>query len=236
MDSVLRDINREQSKMQSDVDNLHRHYEKMAGFVRQYIEQTTVEWAKLVVSHPRTRLLILETTQVVDEHGYATHGNNIEPIRITIHSPNSTYDQLLHPTHSLGVVYTEHHGISWLDVQDKPRFAGVWPEVEKMLEDCHIVVFGQDYAHRALQSVTTSRALDNAFCLHNKCKEFYNEFYELSLQKILSYQGIDKNRIELQDSRDRIQMLAQVVRNLAAGMPKQAQEAEDSNDLDEHPF
>ena len=73
--------------------------------------------------------------------------------------------------------------------------------------------------------------LDDAFCLHNKCKEYYGEFYDLSLEKVLSYQRIDKKREELKDSRERILMLAQVMRNLAVGMTKQPPQDVDSLDI-----
>jgi hypothetical protein len=53
MDSVLRDLDRERSKMQSDMENLNRHYEQLCGYVRQHVEQSTVEWAKLVANHPQ---------------------------------------------------------------------------------------------------------------------------------------------------------------------------------------
>lgn len=171
MDSILRDIDREQSKMQADVDNLNRHYGKLAGFVGDYIKQATIEWAKLVVSHPKALLLVMETTRIV--------------------------------------------------------------------EDRHIIIFGADWARSALQSAYHTHVLDNAFCLQNKCKEYYNQFYDLGLEKILSYQGIDKRRDELRDSRDRLLMLARVANNLAAGMQKQSQESEISDslgDLSDHPF
>jgi DNA polymerase III epsilon subunit-like protein len=242
MDSLLRDINRERSKMQADVDNLSRHYEKLQGYMRQYIEQSIVEWAQLVTSHPKTLLLVVETTRIVDENGYS-YGNEGEPIRFTTFSPASgeVWDQLLRPTHSRGVKGTEYHGLTIADLMDKPQLADAWPEIAEMLEGHHIVIFGADWARSALQSVhpTYTHALDNAYCLHNKAKEYYGEFYELSLEKILGYQGIEKRRDELKDSRDRLRMQAQVVNNLAAAMKKQTQESEDSDnldDLDTHPF
>jgi len=82
--------------------------------------------------------------------------------------------------------------------------------------------------------------LDHAFCLHNRCKEFYGEFYNLSLERVLSYQGIDRKREQLTDSRERALMLVQVVRNLAVGMAKVVEESDPGDDslgdLDEHPF
>jgi len=86
-----------------------------------------------------------------------------------------------------------------------------------------------------LQSVGQPYALEGVYCLHNKCKEYYGEFYDLSLEKVLAYQGIDKKRDELKDSQDRLLMLAQVVRNLAAGMTKQTQ-TEELETLVDHPF
>ncbi len=129
------------------------------------------------------------------------------------------------------------------DLEEKPRFVDVWPKIAEALEGCHLVIFGADWARSALRSVHRGGVLDNAFCLHNKCREYYNEFYDLSLEKILIYQGIDKKRDELKDSRDRLLMLAQVVRNLAAGKEKQSQESEHFlftddglSDLEDHPF
>lgn len=91
--------------------------------------------------------------------------------------------------------------------------------------------------------------LDGAFCLHNRAKEFYSQFYELSFEKVLSYQGIDRKREQLTDSRERALMLVHVVRNLSIGMEKQVREPESESaadsffsdddalgDLDAHPF
>lgn len=237
VDSVLRDINREQGKMQSAIGRLNSHYEQMAGYVRQYIEQTTVEWAKLIVSHPKALLLVVETTRILDEAGYAA-GNEHEPIRLTTLelASGKGWDQLIRPTYSSQVQGFEYHGLSQRVLEDKPRFGDIRAQIEKMLEDRHIIIFGADFARQALLSVLASSVAHDAFCLHNKVKEYYGEFYELSLEKVLSYQGIDKKRSDLTDSRDRIQVLAKVVRNLAVGLIKQAQEPEDSNDLGDHPF
>jgi DNA polymerase III epsilon subunit-like protein len=244
MDSVLRDLERERSKMQSDVENLNRHYGKLVGFVRQYLTQTTVEWAKLVVSHPKTLLLVVETSRIVDESGYS-YGVESEPIRFTglALASGEIWDQLLHPTHSRQVLGAEYHGLTMVDVEAQPRLADVWSSIAERLEDRPVILFGADWTRQALRSVdpTYAHALDSAFCLHNKCKEYYGEFYELSLEKVLGYQGIDKKRDELKDSRDRLLMLVQVMNNLAVGMEKQTQDPETSEDnsledLDDHPF
>jgi len=239
MDSVLRDIEREKSKMQADVANLFRHHEKLQNYVRQYIEQTTVEWAKLVTSHPGALLLVVEMTRVVDENG-STYGES-EPIRFTIKhlASGEMWDQLLHPTHSCEVRGAEYHGLAMADLREKPRISQAWPEIVEALAGHHVIIFGADYVRQALRTVYQTHLLDDAFCLHNKCKEYYGEFYELSLEKVLAYQGIDKKREELRDSRDRLLMLAQVLNNIAAGMTKkQSQEPEilDTDDLDSHPF
>ena len=247
MDSLLRDINREEGKMRTDVENLFRHFEKLAGFAHQYLEQSTIEWARLLVTHPQTLLLIVETTPISDESGYSYSGEK-EPIRLTaLHlTSGEIWDQLLHPTYSKRVQGTEYHGLTATDLEDKPVINEAWPNIAEVLENRHIVVFGLDYARSALQSVNHHHALDSAFCLHNRAKEFYSEFYELSLEKVLAYQGINKKRDEMKDSRERVLMLAQVVRNLAAGMKKQEQKSEstaesffdddDLGDLDSHPF
>ncbi|SRR6266700_3245138 len=240
MDSVLRDINREKSKMEDDVANLNRHYEKLRGYVYEHLKQTTVEWARLVVDHPKALALIVETSPIVDENGYASSGGH-EPIRFTAcRFTDSTIllDQLLHPTHSREVGGAEYHGLTVFDVVDKPRLADVWPTIQEVLENRHLIIFGADWARGALRSVLYASMLDNAFCLQNRCKEYYNQFYDLSLEAVLGYQGIDKKREQLRDSRDRVLMLVQVVRNLAAGMAKQVQESEGDtlDDLDEHPF
>lgn len=237
MDSVLRDINREQEGMQAAIEKLNTRYANMTGYVCQYIEQTTVEWAKLIASHPQSLLLVVETTRILDEAGYAA-GNENEPIRLTALElvNGEIWDQLIQPTHSRQVQGSEYHGLTMTDLEGKPRLAEVLPRITPMLKHRHIIIFGAEYARQALQSASSSHILDDAFCLHNKAKEYYGEFYELSLEKVLSYQGIDKKRSDLTDSRDRIQVLAKVVRNLAAGLPKQAQEAEEQNDLGDHPF
>src|ERR1022692_2505249 len=85
MTELLRDINREQGKMQADVDNLNRHYGKLQAYLYEHIEQSVVEWARLVVDHPKALLLVVETTRVVDEDGSAAYGN--EPIRMTSLNP-----------------------------------------------------------------------------------------------------------------------------------------------------
>jgi len=236
MDSVLRDIEREKSKMQADTENLFRHYEKLAGFVRQHLEASTIEWAKLVTSHPGALLLVVETTRVVDENG-STYGES-EPIRFTIKhlASGEMWDQLLHPTHSCEVRGAEYHGLAMADLRDKPRISQAWPEIVEALAGHHVIIFGADYVRQALRSVYQTHLLDDAFCLQNKCKEYYGEFYDLSLEKILGYQSIDKKREELRDSRDRLSMLMMVVRNLAAGMAKKVQEPEPSDEIDEHPF
>src|SRR5436190_22175692 len=128
MDSLLRDMNRERSKMQSDIDNLNRHYENLHGYVRQYIQQATVEWAKLVVSHPKTLLLVVETTRIVDESGYS-YGGEVEPIRFTTLSllEGSVWDQLLRPTHSRQVQGSEYHGLTRTQLEDKPNISEAWP-------------------------------------------------------------------------------------------------------------
>lgn len=243
MDSILRDLDREQSKMQSDVSNLSRHYENLRDYVRQYLEATTVEWAKLVVNHSHALLLVVETTRIVNEDGYSTSGNS-EPIRLTTFSRvrGEIWDQLIQPTYSKRVEGTEYHGIVLADLLDKPHLADVWSEVVERLEGKHLIIFGADWARSAVRTVQPTHLLDNAFCLHNKVKEYYGEFYELSLEKVLGYQGIDKPRTEMRDSRDRIVMLDQVVRNLATGMTKRKQQQEQErsddslNDLDERPF
>ena len=240
MDSVLRDLERERSKMQADVNNMNRHYEKLVGFVREYIVSTTIEWAKLVASHPKALLLLVETTRIVDESGYASSGES-EPIRFTTLQlvSGEVWDQLLYPTYSRQVQGTEYHGLVLADLQGKPTISEAWPAIVEAFEGRQVIIFGADWARRAIQTVYHTHALKDVYCLHNKAKEYYGEFYELSLEKILGYQGIDKKREDLKDSRDRLLMLAQVINNLAAGMAKQPQEPEALNgleDLSDHPF
>lgn len=238
---MLRDLHREQSKMQADIIALNRHYENMCGYVRQYLEATTIEWAKLVMDHPKALLLVVETTHIVDENGYYTSSDS-EPIRLTTFSRvrGEIWDQKIQPTYTNGIQGTEYHGIVLADLLDKPRLADIWPEVVERLEGKHLIIFGADWARLAMRTVQPAHllALDNAACLHNKCKEYYGEFYEISLEKVLSYQGINKPRTELRDSRERVVMLDQVIRNLSTGMAKQEQERSDDNlgDLDERPF
>jgi DNA polymerase III epsilon subunit-like protein len=181
----------------------------------------------------------VETTRVLDETGYAVYGNESEPIRFTTLSLASgdIWDQLIHPSQSQAVSGSEYHGLAMTDLEGKPTISEVWPQFAERLEDCHVVIFGLDWARQAVRSVYPTHMLDSVFCLHNKAKEFYGEFYELSLEKILTYQGIEKKRDELTDSRVRILMLDQVIRNLAAGMTKAVQESEGSDGLDDdHPF
>ena len=44
----------------------------------------------------------------------------------------STWTQLIRPPRS-SFVFTYIHGISWSNVKNKPVFADIWPEVEKLL-------------------------------------------------------------------------------------------------------
>src|SRR6476646_3979526 len=120
MDSVLRDIERERNKMQTDIDNLFRHYEKLESFVRQHLEQATIEWAKLVASHPKGLLLVIETTHILDEAGYS-YGGESEPIRFTALQLESRemWDQLIRPTHSKAVAGKEYHGLAMADLDEK---------------------------------------------------------------------------------------------------------------------
>jgi DNA polymerase III epsilon subunit-like protein len=238
MDSVLRDLERERSKIETDVNNLYRHYEKLAAYVRQHLEASTIEWAKLVADHPRALLLAVETTRIVDQAGYS-YGGESEPIRLTTRSlaNGEMWDQLLRPTHSAQVQGTEYHGLTMADVEDRPTISEAWPTIAEQLEGRHLVIFGADHARAALRTVYQTSLLDGAYCLHNKAKEYYNQFYQLSLEAVLGYQGIEKKREDLKDSRDRLAMLALVVTNLAAGMKKQSQEDETANDdLSDHPF
>jgi hypothetical protein len=227
--------------MQADVTNLSRHYENLRDYVRQYLEATTIEWARLVIDHPRTLLLAVETTHIVDENGNYYNGNS-EPIRLTTFSRvrGEVWDQKIQPTYSKSVQGTEYHGLMHPDLLDKPRLVDIWPEVVERLEGKHLVIFGADWARSAIRTVQPVHllALDNATCLHNKCKEYYGEFYEISLEKVLSYQGINKTRYELRDSADRVAMLDLVVRNLATGLAKQEQSQpdDDLSDLDDRPF
>lgn len=246
MDSVLRDLHREQQKMQADIIGLNRHYENLRDYVRQYLEATTIEWAKLVADHPKALLLVVETTHIVDENGYYASSDS-EPIRLTTFSRvrGEIWDQKVQPTYSKGVQGTEYHGIVLADLLDKPRLADIWTEIVERLNDRHLIIFGADWARLAMRTVQPAHllTLDHAACLHNKCKEYYGEFYEISLEKVLNYQGIDKPRTELRDSRERVVMLDQVIRNLATGMTKQETMKQDDSlsnddlsDLDERPF
>jgi DNA polymerase III epsilon subunit-like protein len=238
-ESFLKHISYKQGKMQGAIANMNRYYDEMTDFIRQYIVETTVEWAKLVVSHPKTTLVIVETTPIVDDMGNSYTGES-EPIRITtFFFEKETYilDQLICPTISKDVKGTEYHGLSWSDVREYPRFDEVLPRIEEHLKDRVVIIFNADWARQALSTVSRSDIFKDALCLHNKAKEYYGQFYELSLQTVLEYQGINKTRDQLKDSRERILMLAQVVRNLAAGMKKVEPEPEpEETDLDEHPF
>lgn len=237
MDSLLRDIEREGSKIKTDIDNLYRHSEKQQGYIRDYIRQSTTEWARLAIDHPKLLLLIIETTPIIDKYGYVS--GEQEPIRLTALAGGKAWDYLVHPTLSCGDVQGfEYHGLVTSDLDNKPRLADVWPDIMNILQDSHIVVFGRDFARDALFRVLPAAAhiLDNAFCLHVKCQEYYNEFYGLNLEKVLSYQGINKRRDLLVSSRDRILELVNVIRNLAQGQEKQEQPPEDLGDLEDRPF
>lgn len=249
MDSFLRDLDREQSKMTADIENFNRHYGKLRDYVRQYVVQSTVEWAQLLVSHPQALALVVETTPVIESGGYRLSEN--EPIRLTACSLSSgvgIYDQLLYPTLSQDVRGVDYHGLRMSDLVDQPRLAEVWPKIIELLENRPVVIFNADWARSALRTVVQTHVLDKAFCLHNRSKEYYGQFYELSLETVLGYQGIDRKREQLTDSRERALMLVEVVRNLAAGMAKHVQPEEESGstadslfdddlgDLEAHPF
>ena len=243
MDSILRDIDREHGKMLSDITKLNQHYDNLQDFTYQYIKQTTIEWAKLILDHPKALLLIIESTRIVDQNGYAIYGGygeDSEPIRFTTLSLTSgqIWDQFIYPSQSQCVQGTEYHGLTLADLEGMPTISEAWLKIVDVLADRHIIIFGADYARQVIRSVYPAHILNDATCLHNRCKEYYREFYELSLEKVLAYQGINKKRSQLTDSRERILMQAQVIRNLAAGMEKQVQEPETSDDdtLDDHPF
>lgn len=174
MDSLLRDLNREQQKMQADVANLSRHYENLHGYVRQYLEASIIEWAKLIVDHPRAILLVVETTRIVHEDGYSTSGDS-EPIRLTTLSLTNgeIWDQKIQPTYSKRVDGTEYHGIMLPDLLDKPRLSDIWTDLVERLDGKHIIVFGADWARQAVRAVFPTHLLDNTFCLHNKAKEYW---------------------------------------------------------------
>lgn len=240
VDSLLRDIDREHGKMLSDITNLNRHYDNLKDFTYQYLRQTTIEWAKLILDHPKALLLIVETTLITDKDGYHIYGNQSEPIRFTMLSPAGglVWDQLIYPSRSQQVQGTEYHGLTLADLDGMPTISEAWLKIVEQLADRHIIIFQADHARQAIHSIYPPSVLNDATCLHNKCKEYYQEFYELSLEKVLAYQGINKKRDELKDSRERILEQAQVIRNLAVGMEKQTQETEeaDNDSLDEHPF
>jgi hypothetical protein len=242
LDSFLRDLDRERGKMQTDFENLERHYQRLHEYVGRYVRQTTQEWARLVVSHPASTLLIVETTRVVDEQGYQQgYSSENEPIRLSTLALASgqTWDVLLSPTHSKAVTGADYHGLQQADLIGKPRFADAWTDIEAALADRQLIIYGADWSRQAWRTVSGSDLLANAFCLHNKCREYYDEFYDLSLVKVLSYQGLEVQREELRDSRDRLPLLDMVVRNLAAGMPKKVQEPEPEladGELGDHPF
>lgn len=230
-DSLLRDINRERSKMEASIRKLDYHYEQMASYVQSHLEHSTIEWARLVLDHPKSLLLIVETTR--------TDGGENEPIRLTTLPlvGGEIWDQLLQPIYSQDLTGSAYHGLTMDDLKDKPRIVDAWTDIEKALEDHHIIIFNADFARDALSSVCRTHLLDDAYCLHNKSKEYYGEFYELSLEKILSYQDIDKKREDLKDSRERIRVLAQIIRNLSTGMKKKTQEPEENeNPLDDYLF
>jgi hypothetical protein len=241
MDSLLRDLNREHYKMQRDMIALDLHYKNLETYLYQYVKNSVVEWAKLILNHPKASLLIIETTPIYDYNGYA-NGDN-EPIRFTGMSlvGNQKWDLLVKPTHSKQIGGTQHHGLTMKDVAPYLTLAECWHEIAYQLSGQHVVMFSPDWAISALRSVHVADKpytfLGNAFNLHNKCKEFYNEFYDLSLETILRYQGIDKQRSQLQNSIDRIKVLAQIVENLANDLAKvQEPESTEDDDLEGHPF
>ena len=238
MESLFGKIDYLRTKMKSDMDKLVSHYDEHTAFVQQSIRQGIIDWAKVIVDHPKALFVIIETTPIVNANGSVLQEH--EPIRFTSFDPvkDKLYDQMFAPTHSKEVRGTEHHGLTLADVENEPRLADVWPSLAVAIFDRQIVIFGADWARHALTGIVPhAPLLDNAFCLHNKCKDYYGEFYYISLEKVLGYQGIDKKREELNDSRDRIVMHAQILENLAAGMEKQEPAQEEGlDDLPDHPF
>lgn len=232
----LRDINREQAKMKTDVESLTRHYGQLESFLYGYIRQSVIEWARLIETHQKAVLLIVETTQIVDANGHGLSSHN-EPIRFTTRqlATGEVWDQLIHPTHSEGIAGTEYHGLSWFDVLDQPKISDAWGNIAEHLADRQVVIFNAQWARDSVKTTYPTRFLDSAFCLQNKAREYYNEYYGLSLAKVLEYQGIDKKREDLRAAPARVVMLDLVLHNLAAGMEKKPEPAV-LDDLDDHPF
>lgn len=233
----LKDINREQGKMLSDIESMNRHYVKLQDSLYQLIRYNVIEWARLVESHPKAVLLIVETTQIVDEHGRGLSGHN-EPIRFTTRhiASGEIWDQLIKPTHSKGVAGTEFHGLSWFDVLDQPKISEAWDSIAAHLADRQVVIFNAQWARDSVKTSYPTRLLDSAYCLHTKAREYYNEFYGCSLEKILGYQGTDKTRGDLRAAPARVVMLDLILHNLANGMEKKPEPEPELTDLDDHPF
>lgn len=237
MDSLFGKIDYVRGKMQSDIDRLFRHHDEQVEFIKQHIRQATIDWARTTIDNPKTLLVILETTPIVNEYGSVLQDH--EPIRFTSFDPvtGELYDQLFAPTSSKEVRGAEYHGLTLADVGGKPLLKDVWDAIIKIMEGRHIIIFGADWARRSLQHMPHAYVLKKAMCLHNKCKEYYAEFYRLGLTEILAYQGIDKTREDFKDSRERIVMYKQILSNLAAGMEKQTPAQEKGlDDLPDHPF
>lgn len=245
---MLKDIGREKGKLDGDVQQFIQqfsyHYAKLSAFVENLIVDSVVEWAQLIASHQDATLVIIETTKAYGQHG---HLLGDEPIRLTTLDlvSKTLHDYLFRPETAKEITSTAYNGITMEDLIGQPLFKDAWPGLKEQLADRLVIVFGLDYAKKAIWLDHTP--FKRAFCLHNKTKEFYGEFYGLSLETVLSYQGINKTREELKESTERIYYLAQVIEKLAEGKPKvqvpaapATGESDDIlgelGDLSEHPF
>jgi hypothetical protein len=237
MDHFLKEMMRESEKMRQDAESIQRHYEKLVGYVKQSTQANTIEWAKLILMYPGTHLLIVDTTPLIDEYG-AVYSLQGEPIRLTAYNLRDqaiVIDQQVAPVFSKAIRGFEYHGLK--DTWDMPRLADIIDQVTSILDGAPVVVFGLEFAQRALQMVSTRRRiLDNGHCLHTRCRDYYWEFYYLGLDQVLQYQGINKRRSELTDSRERVKVLAEVLSNLAKGLPKQDPPAPKKDLADDEPF
>lgn len=236
-------------KLDDDIARLQRHLQDVVDAAKDFSRSNAIEWARLAVTHPYAVLLIIETTHIVRKQPVYQVLAEIEPIRFTTLnlSNGELFDQKVRPTLSEEITETGLHGLTMDNLEDKHLLGYYWSEIESHLLNRQVIIFGKEHAESALDHAMLQHdIIKDAFDFHSICQGYYTQFYDLSLERVLAYQGIDKKRHELKDSVERIRYLEKVLRNISIRLERHSIQYEGYSDdpfvtdeessLDEHPF
>lgn len=94
-------------------------------------------WAAEILTDPRSLVLDLETTGLGEDY--------IVEIAITDMAGNSVMNTLVNPGIPIPDDARAIHGISDDDVKDAPSFAGIWPELCRVIDGCRLIIYNSDY-------------------------------------------------------------------------------------------